>query len=116
MAKVTRPLLSLSASGAFARSLIFQGTGAKATVKKWAVPSQPRPTIVTTRRNHYSNAAAAWNLLSSQDKAAWNETGAVRKITGFNAYLSNELKNIPSGVSWDGGTASWDSGTTVWTS
>lgn len=116
MAKVTRPLLSLSASGALARSLIFQGTGAKATVKKWAAPSQPRPSIVTTRRNHYRTAAAAWNLLSYQDKAAWNETGASRRITGFNAYLSNELKNIPSGVSWDGGATSWDNGATVWTS
>mgnify|MGYP000739976771 CR=1 FL=1 len=114
MAKVTRPLLSLSASGAFAHSLIFQGTGARSTVKKWASPAQPRPISVTTRRTHYRNTATAWNALSEQDKEAWRQAAKPRHITGYNAYLSSELKNIPSVVLWDGGAASWDAGAAVW--
>ena len=114
MAKVTRPLLSLSASGAIARSLIFQGAGAKATVKRWASPAQPRPVSVTARRTHYRNAVTAWNQLSAQDKELWAQTAKARNITGFNAYLSEELKNIPSSVSWDGGAATWDGGAAVW--
>jgi len=95
MAKVTSPLLSLSATGAFGKKIIFQKTAAGHTAKQWAEPSGQPSAAQLARRITYQDACAAWQALTSEEKSIWDLTGAARKITGFNAFLSDALQAAP---------------------
>lgn len=67
------------------------------------------------RRDRYRTAVAAWNALTESTKIFWTNAAAERKITGYNLFLSLEMKKSGVGIQWDGGTAIWDNGTVVWT-
>ena len=114
MAKITRPLLSFSAAGSIGQQIIYQGTKKTAIARRWFAPAQPRPANIVARRDKYRTAVNAWNALTSLDQQTWTVNAKPLNLTGYNLFLSVELKKIPSGTTWDAGATTWDTGATTW--
>ena len=112
MAKITNPLMSISATGTIARKITFSGStgGTRAFLRP-----TPKGTGTPAHKSRYSDGCAAWQLLSPAEKAAWSETGEPRRLNGFQAFMSAWLLETPSPYAiWDGGAATWDGGTANW--
>jgi len=60
-------------------------------LEKQPVPSGEASTDQLFWRDKYRTIAAAWNGLSAEQKAEYTAEGALRAITGFNQYLSEQL-------------------------
>lgn len=58
MAKLKAPLLSLGASGALGKSLVFFGWKGLDVVREYVIPSNPRSTDQLTQRGYFTNAVA----------------------------------------------------------
>jgi len=95
MAKVIAPLLSFSASGKIANTLVAFGWKGIQVMRKYVVPSNPNTKaqkdqrdllklLVSIWRSHFTNAAT---------RTAWNKTALTLKETmsGFNAYMRNAI-------------------------
>jgi hypothetical protein len=116
MAKTIGPLYSATAHGTVGQLLTLLHQQGRGIAKKKSQPTgAPSPTQVA-RRAVYASAVAAWRALSAPEKLAWSAIGGTRRITGYNAYLSDALAAAPApaGTAWDGGAAVWDGGAAVW--
>lgn len=112
MAKLTSPLHSITAQGTIGKKITYSGSlgGARAYAY-----NAPRGTGTPARKSLYANGCAAWQLLTPSEKAAWNVIGKQKKISGFNAFMSNYLLTPqPAGIPWDDGTAIWTGGADIW--
>lgn len=93
MAKVTGPLMSMDARGAFGGTLVFSNWKGRAVVRELVTPANPRAALQIAVRNAVRVAGAAQHY-------AFHETsmGAGRLVTDLNA-----IKAIaPSGQAWNG--------------
>jgi hypothetical protein len=86
MAKITNPLHSLNATGAFGKKITFTGsTGGQRAIMYRA----PKGTSTPAKTTNYAAGCAAWQLLDSAAKAAWKAIATQKKLTGFNAFMSD---------------------------
>lgn len=112
MAKVSGPLMSLSATGALAGQIIFAGLngGSRAYALR-----QAKVTGTPARKQRYAMGCTAWQTLSQMEKSSWAQTGQLAGLNGFQAFMSNWLNTWApvSGTIWDGGATTWDGGATV---
>ena len=112
MAKVTNPLMSLSATGALAGQIIFAGlhSGTRAYALR-----QAKVTGAPARKQRYRDGCTAWQALSPQDKSTWTTTGQYDRLNGFQAFMRNWLNTWAptAGTTWDGGLTTWDGGLTI---
>ena len=126
MAKVTGPLMSMQASGAFAGTLVFANRIGKNVVRQLVTPSNPRAAGQTTARNAQRVAAACQSLMnrltthgggrSVTDKAAmaaicpsgqrWNSF-FVKNIIGAGALNYAEAQAAYAATS-SGNKTTWD--------
>lgn len=65
MAKLKAPLLSLGASGAIGKSLVFFGWKGIDAVREYVVPSNPQTSLQTTQRGYVTAAVAAIHAAQS---------------------------------------------------
>lgn len=98
MARVQGPLMSMTASGKLANSLVFLNWKGAPTVRVWKRPYNPKSTAQTTQRTLFTNAVAGWHGATADDQASWNAyaesiSTADRPISGFNAYVSAYINN-----------------------
>ncbi len=116
MAKITGGLFSLQAHGALGKRFVFTSNKHSAAVKNYAHPDNPRTLAQLARRQAYTDACAAWQLLTQPQKNGWALTAKTRKITGFNLFVSDWLKSALIGTytTWDAGFTTWDGKITVW--
>lgn len=116
MAKVTKPLMSEKARGAFARALIYQSTATTQTVKHYAAPHVNDSPATLKRKNQYRDAVRAWNSMSSTEQAIWANNAHGTALTGFNIYVATYMQApIPlSATEWDNNETQWDNHTTLW--
>jgi len=91
MAKLTGPLMSLSASGTIADALTFRTQNGRAVVHKKMKPRLRQSQAQQERQAIYAGICSTWNTLSELEKSLWTAQGAFTNITGFNAYCSSEL-------------------------
>lgn len=91
MAKVTGPLHSDSASGKFAKSMVFASWKGIPTVRQLVTPANPRSTTQVAVRVMMSYLSKVWNGIASQDKATWNAIAESRNISAFNAFIGECL-------------------------
>ena len=107
MAKLKAPLLSLGASGAIGKSLVFFGWKGLDVVREYVVPANPQTTLQTTQRGyltacvvmiHYAQGLAA-NPLAAADTAAYALLGSLEPTprTWFNTICRQWLKQRVAG-------------------
>lgn len=93
MAKVTGPLMSVSASGAFASSMVFASWKGTSYVRQLVVPLNPKSAGQETARNHTRIAAAS--------QAFFNRTA--QKRAGETDSDKDLIRGVtPSGQAWNG--------------
>lgn len=93
MAKVTGPLMSVSASGAFAGSMVFANWKGTSYVRQLVIPLNPKTLGQETARNHARIAAAS--------QAFFNRTAMKR--SGETDTDKDLIKGLtPSGQAWNG--------------
>lgn len=116
MAKIKSPLHSLAATGALARTIIYQTGPHGATAKHWKAPGYRRSPAQDAVRLSYRAAITAWHALTSGERLAYNASAIPLSITGYNLWLREQLAAAPAlgGTIWDGGATAWDGGSTIW--
>lgn len=112
MAKLTNPLMSLSATGALAGQIIFAGLngGTRAYALR-----QAKVTGAPARKQRYREGCTAWQALTPEQQNNWRERGKPERLNGFQAFMRDWL-NSWSPVThtiWDGGLTTWDGGLTI---
>ena len=114
MAKVTGPLMSMQASGAFAGTLVFANRIGKNVVRQLVTPSNPRSAGQTIARNAQRVAAAGqhWANLTAEKGEARTVTDkvGVAAITPsgqrWNSYLVKAIIGAGA-VNYDAATAAY---------
>lgn len=90
MAKVKSPLMSFSASGQIAKSLVFATWKGIADVRQYVIPANPRSTDQVTQRGYLTAAVAAWHAFTRNvyDAAAFNILASLEAsaMSGFNIF------------------------------
>lgn len=115
MAKVSNPLMSMSAAGSIGSMLTYSTTTSSPVAKRMSAPAKRTSTAQQARRALYLDAVSSWNALTDIEKTAYSEAAAPLKITGYNMYLSQHIAPPPSaGTIWDDGETTWDGGATLW--
>lgn len=56
------------------------------------VPADPRTPAQLARRSKMADAVAAWHAASPENRRAYEEAAKVRRISVFNAFISNFLR------------------------
>jgi len=96
LSKLRAPLLSLDARGSIARALNYGRNLGGAIARAHPRASTAATTAQLARRQTYVDACAAWQLLTPEERSAWDAPAAARQITAFNAYLSDALSAGPA--------------------
>lgn len=101
MAKLKAPLISLGASGAIGKALVFFGWKGIDCVREYVIPSNPQSTPQTTQRGYLTNAvtnvhlaeALAGHELSEADKTAYALYGSTEPTprTWFNQAVARYI-------------------------
>lgn len=94
MAKVIAPLLSMDASGAVGKSLVFGKWKGINYARRYLVPMNPNTMNQAKVRGYFTQAVAAWHGESSEVKTAWNAAVRGRPMTGFNYYMAQYIKYL----------------------
>lgn len=100
MAKVTGPLMSLDASGAFADTMVFAKWKGINYSRQYSVPSNPQTENQVKVREYFTAAVAAWQAETQETKDAWNTAANGQQLSGFNLYVSGFInyKNANNGT------------------
>ena len=99
MAKVTAPLLSFSASGKIADTLVASSWKGLAVFRQFVRPSNPQTAAQVTQRGYMADVVAAWRnyFTSSTGRSAWNRLALQLPsvMSGFNAFVRNAVQVVP---------------------
>jgi hypothetical protein len=96
MAKVIAPFLSLSSSGAFAKTMVSFTWKGLNVMRKYVVPANPQTAAQTTQRNLMTAVVAAYRnyftgaaLRTDLDRLALQYDGP---MSGFNVFAKNAIQ------------------------
>ena len=96
MARVTAPLLSLSASGKFADTLVASSWKGIPVMRQYVKPSNPDTEAQGDQRDMMTACVSVWrnSFTNTLMRTAWNRLALLMKDTmsGFNAFISNAVK------------------------
>ena len=91
-AKVTGPLMSISASGTIGKSLTYGAWKGIAWCREWFVPANPQSAEQTNMRYALQLALEYWQTpLAAPTVAAYNTGAEGLKMSGFNLYMKRAL-------------------------
>lgn len=96
MAKVTGPLLSLSAHGSVGKTVTFVRGNSFTLARGYASHPDAKTEGQLKWRELYNNGCKLWANLSSSEKLALKITGAKLTMSGFNKYLRSFLRSKPT--------------------
>lgn len=121
MAKVKNALFSMEASGHVGHHLLVSRTQRGQVTRRIRLrplnlkPLKPSE-AQSLRRDLYRAGCAEWNSLSDIEKEEWIPESEARRISPFNAFMSDWLKGAApvTGTQWDSGSTTWDGGSTTW--
>jgi len=95
MAKVKSPLLSLSASGQIAKSLVFSSWKGIADVRQYVIPANPKSDDQKTQRGFLKSAVDLWHAVTrnAADAVAFNIAAALesKPMSGFNYFCKSVI-------------------------
>lgn len=93
MAKVTGPLMSVSASGKFAGTMVFASWKGRAYSRQLVTPANPKSAGQTGVRSLMKFLAQAWAALGASPKGSWAVLAALTNISNFNAFVADAMSN-----------------------
>lgn len=98
MAKVLTPLLSFSASGKIADTLVaFTWKGIN-VMRQYVKPANPKTADQVTQRGHFSDMVESWRnyFVDTSMRTAWNRLALVlpTPMSGFNAFMRNAVQMV----------------------
>ncbi|OIQ09920.1 hypothetical protein MOOR_07620 [Moorella thermoacetica] len=96
MAKVTAPLMSLDASGALGKALVFAKWKGINYARRYFVPMNPNTANQERVRGYFTRAVTSWQGESPETRAMWNSAVRGRPLTGMNYYLAQYIKYLSS--------------------
>lgn len=114
MAKVTGPLMSLTASGKLGKSIVFMTWRGIQDVRKWIKPANPKTTDQMNVRNDFTGAVNKYHQLDGTDMEALRKRTEGKPYTGFNLWVGWVRKAYELSKTWvliKGVTASSVTGT-----
>lgn len=94
MVKVIAPLMSMDASGAVGKTLVFGKWKGINYARRYQVPMNPNTINQEKVRSYFTQAVTAWHGESSEVKTAWNAAVSGRAMTGFNYYVAQYIKYL----------------------
>jgi hypothetical protein len=93
MAKITGPLMSMTASGLVGARLVFSNKKTGQQVRFQRSNIDANSFDQKTNRAVYQDAVAEWNLLSAAEKKVWKDQAVGRSLTGFNLFIQDYYMN-----------------------
>lgn len=100
MAKVTGPLMSMTASGKLAGAIVFTVWKGIAVVRKYVRPKNPNTVAQVALRGIFSSLVTRFMTLTGADKAAWNASAAGKAYSGYNLFMSRAVPIEDGGDDW----------------
>ena len=95
MAKINKPLFSLSAFGTLGKNLVFRRRGKDTVAQRTTHPVDRRSVAQLQWRTMYQKAVSLWHLLSPAEKEAWERQATPLHMIGFAYFVSQALKPNP---------------------
>lgn len=95
MAKLFKPLHSLSALGALGKELTIRGRGKSRIMEKKPIPRDAKTSAQLAWRTMYQLAIDLWHALSTAEKQEWESSATPRHMTGFAWFMSQALRPNP---------------------
>lgn len=91
MAKVTGPLMSIDASGTYAKTLVFSKWKGRNYVRERVIPLNPKSALQLGVRSMMSFLSQAWTGLAAGEKDDYDAGALSKSISAFNEFLSQNL-------------------------
>lgn len=104
MARLTGPLLSMSASGQVGKTLVFGDWKGVKYARQYVVPANPNSGDQQTQRGYLTSALSLWhdttNALVALDKTNLNRAAGLEAspMSGFNLYVKNYINTRIAGA------------------
>ena len=92
MAKVTGPLHSDTASGSFAKAMVFSTWNGRPYTRELVTPKNPRSARQTGVRAMFAFLAAIWRANTGAEWAGWTADAAANGYSTFNAFMKANMK------------------------
>ncbi len=107
MAKVTLPLLGVSASGMLAKQLMYRTRPEGTTASVWKGKRDAKSEAQLARRRKFWEAREVWPSLDADKRAEFAAAAADKHLTAWNQFvklvLSGEITGVEIGESMVGG-------------
>lgn len=87
MAVVVGPLMSVDATGTFAGAAVFSHWKGRNTVRRHAVPANPKSAGQLSVRAMMKFLSQYWASLSSAEQTSWDDRAEAGRFSAFNAFV-----------------------------
>lgn len=94
MAKTTAPMLSFSAAGSIAKTLVYAKWRGISYGRQHVIPANPKSTAQTLTRNTFATLREAWKRTGSITRAPWDAFAKGQPFTGMNKFVGENLRLI----------------------
>lgn len=91
MARVSGPLMSMSASGTVGKALTFGKWKGRAWVREWFTPENPRTPKQVNIRTALTLLIAAWQAQTAEVMATWDTYAEPFNMAGVNKFVSKGM-------------------------
>lgn len=91
MARVTGPLLSLSASGKLADAMVFSRWKGRPYVRQLVIPANPKSGGQTGMRSMFAFLSQNWSGIGATPQATWEELAEAAAVAPFNSFMKLNL-------------------------
>ncbi len=98
MAKVTLPLLGVSASGMLARQLVYRARAGFTTAGVWKGKRDAQSPAQLAQRERFQKAKELWPYLDDETKSEFAAVVADQHLTAWHGFLSQVLDGTVSEV------------------
>jgi len=92
MARVSGPLMSMSASGTVGKAMTFGKWKGRPWVREWFTPENPKTTKQVNIRTALTLMIALWQTQTAEDMAKWDAYADPFKMAGVNKFVSRGMK------------------------
>ncbi len=100
MVKLTGPMMSIDASGTFAKSIVFSKWRGRNYARRHAVPANPNSPAQRGFRALFKFITQAYDGLTDAQKLLWEGLSANGNITGLNAQIRDAANRAKIGDGW----------------
>lgn len=91
MARVSGPLMSMSASGTVGKALTFGKWKGRPWVREWFIPENPKTVKQVNIRTALTLLIAEWQGEDEPTKTKWDAYAEPFKMAGVNKYVSKGM-------------------------